>query len=88
MPQSYKGYEIPAYTDDADAVKAFQDYTDSVDEKLGLPDDTTTVGAQLALKADRVDGTSAPSSARGVRNITVSTSAPIGGSDGDVWIQI
>jgi len=34
MPQSYKGYEIPAYTDDADAVKAFQDYTDSLSETL------------------------------------------------------
>ena len=30
---------------------------------------------------------SATSSATGVRNITASTSAPSGGSDGDIWIK-
>ena len=45
MPQSYKGYEIPAYTDDADAVKAFQDYTASVDENIGSKIDTKVTNA-------------------------------------------
>jgi hypothetical protein len=31
--------------------------------------------------------TSAPTSATVVRNITVSTSTPSGGSDGDVWLK-
>ena len=34
MPQQYKGFVIPAYTDDADAVRAFQDYTDSTAPKF------------------------------------------------------
>jgi len=99
MPQSYKGYEIPAYTDDADAVKAFQDYTDSVDEhfagvddKLDLKDDTTTVNAELEKKADltgaQFTGTvKVVSGSGGVCNITISSNAPSGGSNGDVWLR-
>ena len=100
MPQSYKGYEIPAYTDDADAVKAFQDYTDSVDEKfvgvddkLDLKDDTTTVNAELEKKADVSGATftgpvTVQSSNGGVCNITVSSNPPSGGSNCDLWIQV
>jgi len=84
MPQSYKGYEIPAYTDDADAVKAFQDYTDSVSTEL----DNKASKESVSLKADLTGGPSATSDQRGLRNITISTSAPSGGSDGDVWIQL
>ena len=92
MPQSYKGYEIPAYTDDADAVKAFQDYTDSVDEKLDLKDDTTTVNAELGKKADLTGATfsgtvKVVSSSGHVCNIIISSGAPSGGSDGDVWLR-
>jgi len=39
-------------------------------------------------KADLTGGPSASSSQKGMRNITVSTDAPSGGSDGDVWLQI
>ena len=90
MPQSYKGYEIPAYTDDADAVKAFQDYTDSVDEKL--VDVDATVADQLKTKAD-LDGAEftgtvkVVSGSGGVCNITISPDAPTGGSNGDVWLR-
>jgi len=59
MPQSYKGYEIPAYTDDADAVKAFQDYTDSVVSNLEAED---TVIAALRDKVDLKADWSVPTS--------------------------
>jgi hypothetical protein len=35
--------------------------------------------------AGTVSGVSISSSSNGFRNITVSTSAPTGGSDGDIW---
>ena len=79
MPQSYKGYEIPAYTDDADAVKAFQDYSDSVDEKSEKKADLT--GAQFTGTVKVVSGSG------GVCNITISPNAPSGGSNGDVWLR-
>jgi hypothetical protein len=43
----------------------------------------------LALKVDEVNGTvtTAATDQTVVRNITLSTSAPSGGSDGDVWLQ-
>ena len=102
MPQSYKGYDIPAYTDDADAVKAFQDYTDSVDTNLAdkasldAPTFPTTVNVGTLLTAgslstgdvtasgDVMVGTA--SDKNGARNITISTSAPTGGQDGDIWL--
>ncbi len=49
---------------------------------------STTANA-IAAKVSRVDGTvtSANTSATVVRNITLSTSDPTGGSDGDVWLK-
>ena len=90
MPQSYKGYEIPAYTDDADAVKAFQDYTDSVDENISAIQ--TTLDKDLTTKADltgaEFTGTVKVVSGSGyVCNITISPDAPSGGSNGDVWLR-
>jgi len=102
MPQQYKGYDIPAYTDDADAVKAFQNYTDSLDlnldakADLDAPTFPTTVNVGTLLTAgsmstgditaggDVVVGTA--SDKNGARNITISTSAPTGGQDGDIWL--
>jgi len=42
----------------------------------------------LKNKASIVGGSSAPSNTKGVRNITISSDEPSGGSDGDVWLQI
>jgi len=53
-----------------------------------LDNQISTVNAEVAKKADLVGGPSATSSQNGLRNMTISTSAPSGGSDGDVWIQI
>jgi len=54
MPQSYKGYEIPAYTDDADAIQAFKDYTDDVVKR------NDEVNVELAAKAPFSYGTAEP----------------------------
>lgn len=43
-----------------------------------------SIGAVAAISGTV---TSAPTSATVVRNITVSTSTPSGGSDGDVWLK-
>ena len=55
--------------------------TQDLDNQIG------TVTAELSDKADLVGGSSAPSNTKGMRNITVSSSAPSGGSDGDVWLR-
>lgn len=48
----------------------------------------TDLTTDLALKLDEVNGavTTADTSSTVVRNITLSTSAPTGGADGDVWL--
>jgi len=54
-------------------------YTDGV---------TSAIQTQLDGKVDEVNGavTTAATGSNVVRNITLSTSAPSGGSDGDVWL--
>jgi hypothetical protein len=50
---------------------------------------TSAIQTQLDGKVDEVNGavTTASTSATVVRNITLSTSTPSGGMDGDVWLQ-
>jgi hypothetical protein len=50
---------------------------------------TSAIQTQLNGKVDEVDGavTTASTSATVVRNITLSTSDPSGGMDGDVWLK-
>jgi hypothetical protein len=50
--------------------------------------DVTDLSTQLAAKVDEVNGavTTASTSLSVVRNITLSTATPTGGSDGDVWL--
>ena len=52
-------------------------------------DFANTIANSIATKVSRVDGTvtSANTSATVVRNITLSTSEPTGGIDGDVWLK-
>lgn len=61
------------------ATTAELNYTDGV---------TSAIQSQLDGKVDEVNGavTTASTSSTVVRNITLSTSAPSGGSDGDVWL--
>jgi hypothetical protein len=49
---------------------------------------TSLIQTQIDSKLNRVDGsvTTATASASVVRNITLSTSSPTGGNDGDVWM--
>jgi hypothetical protein len=54
-------------------------------ESFGTPQlDATTIGALPVASASVV---LAPTNSNVIRNITVSTSAPSGGSDGDVWLK-
>lgn len=50
---------------------------------------STTVTNSIATKVSKTNGTvtTAATDQTVVRNITLSTSAPSGGSDGDVWLQ-
>lgn len=59
------------------------------DEVLLAQSQITNLTTDLAGKVDEVDGavTTASTSATVVRNITLSTSDPTGGSDGDVWLK-
>jgi hypothetical protein len=49
----------------------------------------TSLTTDLAGKVDEVNGavTTASTSLNVVRNITLSTSDPSGGADGDVWLK-
>lgn len=49
---------------------------------------TSLIQTQIDSKLNKVDGsvTTATASASVVRNITLSTSSPTGGNDGDVWM--
>ena len=60
--------------------------TDAITIAQSQVTDLTTA---LAGKVDEVDGavTTASTSATVVRNITLSTSDPSGGMDGDVWLK-
>jgi hypothetical protein len=60
------------------------------DTEIGYLDGVTSaIQTQLNGKVDEVNGavTTASTSATVVRNITLSTSTPSGGMDGDVWLQ-
>jgi len=48
-----------------------------------------STGNNIALNADGSTTVESPiaNGSVGVRNITISTSAPSGGSDGDVWLR-
>ena len=59
------------------------------DTEIGYLDGVTSaIQTQLDGKIDEVNGavTTAATGSNVVRNITLSTSAPSGGSDGDVWL--
>ena len=59
------------------------------DTEIGYLDGTTSlIQTQIDSKLNKVDGsvTTATASASVVRNITLSTSSPTGGNDGDVWM--
>lgn len=60
------------------------------DTEIGYLDGVTSaIQTQLNSKIDKVNGTvtTASTSSAVVRNITLSTSDPTGGSDGDVWLK-
>jgi hypothetical protein len=65
--------------DGVTATTAELNYTDGV---------TSNIQTQLNGKVDEVNGavTTAATGSNVVRNITLSTSAPTGGADGDVWL--
>jgi len=65
--------------DGVTATTAELNYTDGV---------TSAIQTQLDGKVDEVNGavTTAATGSNVVRNITLSTSAPSGGADGDVWL--
>lgn len=52
MSQEYNGFTIPAYTDTADAVAMFQNYTDDVTTKLAAKSDKSS---PLVFATDGVD---------------------------------
>ena len=59
------------------------------DTEIGYLDGVTSgIQSQLDGKVDEVNGTvtTASTSSTVVRNITLSTSEPTGGADGDVWL--
>jgi hypothetical protein len=58
-----------------------------------VEDTTPQLGGNLDMQSNNISGTgtitatSVANNANGMRKITASTSAPSGGSDGDVWIK-
>lgn len=73
----------------ADAAEsAANSYTDSAISSATLAQSQiTNLTTDLAAKATITGSTSAASNVKGLRNITISTSTPSGGSDGDVWFR-
>ena len=78
------------YLTQASASTTYQPKVANVsDTEIGYLDGTTSlIQTQIDSKINRVDGsvTTATASASVVRNITLSTSSPTGGNDGDVWM--
>lgn len=72
-------------------IAAKQDKISGVsDTEIGYLDGVTSaIQTQLDARISRVNGTvtTASTSSTVVRNITLSTSDPSGGSDGDVWLK-
>ena len=75
----------------ANTIATKQDIVSGVsDTEIGYLDGVTSaIQTQIDGKISRTDGTvtSANTSATVVRNITLSTSDPSGGTDGDVWLK-
>ncbi len=78
------------YLTQASASTTYQPKVTNVDDtEIGyLNGVTSSIQTQIDSKLNRVNGsvTTATASASVVRNITLSTSAPSGGNDGDVWM--
>jgi hypothetical protein len=80
MPQDYKGYTIPSYTDTADAPRAFQDLVDDIEVNSPLPPQSG--------QANRALTTDGSNLRFGVRTFTsASEPSALDGIDGDIWIQ-
>jgi hypothetical protein len=78
------------YLTQASASTTYQEKVEDVsDTEIGyLNGVTSLIQTQIDSKLNEVDGsvTTATASASVVRNITLSTSSPTGGNDGDVWM--
>jgi hypothetical protein len=78
------------YLTQGSASTTYQQKVTNVDDtEIGyLNGVTSLIQTQIDSKLNRVDGsvTTATASASVVRNITLSTSSPTGGNDGDVWM--
>jgi hypothetical protein len=78
------------YLTQASASTTYQTKVANVDNtEIGyLNGVTSLIQTQIDSKLNKVDGsvTTATASASVVRNITLSTSSPTGGNDGDVWM--
>ena len=78
------------YLTQTSASTTYQPKVGNVDNtEIGYLDGVTSlIQTQIDSKINRVDGsvTTATASASVVRNITLSTSSPTGGNDGDVWM--
>ena len=78
------------YLTQTSASTTYQPKVENVDNaEIGyLNGVTSLIQTQIDSKLNRVDGsvTTATASASVVRNITLSTSSPTGGNDGDVWM--
>ena len=78
------------YLTQTSASTTYQPKVENVDNtEIGyLNGVTSLIQTQIDSKLNKVDGsvTTATASASVVRNITLSTSSPTGGNDGDVWM--
>jgi hypothetical protein len=78
------------YLTQASASTTYQSKVANVsDAEIGYLDGTTSlIQTQIDSKLNRVNGsvTTATASASVVRNITLSTSNPTGGNEGDIWM--
>lgn len=78
------------YLTQTSASTTYQTKVENVDNtEIGyLNGVTSLIQTQIDSKLNKVDGsvTTATASASVVRNITLSTSSPTGGNDGDVWM--
>jgi len=74
--------DLKADTDTVNSELATKATTQYVDNQL------SAVNAEVAKKASIVGSDSAWSNQTGLRNITISSGAPSGGRDGDVWFRV